>query len=771
MNRPELTAERFITNPLPEEPGDLLYRTGDRVRFLQDGSLEFLGRSDRQVKLRGFRVELGEIEAALRAIDGIDDAAVVCPSREADVGNRHVIAFVVPMSDSVVSTPVLRKRLADQLPSFMVPSRFEIVDALPLTVNGKVDHSALLAGLHRGATERPRAAETELSIVERKIVAMWCEALELEDVGIHDDFFDSGGHSLIATQIVSRLSAEFSIDVPLARIYQSPTIAELSAWVDETVAQRVQGTQPLPSIVADPAHQNDPFPLTDVQQAYWIGRSETFELGNVATQVYFELDGDGLDVVRFNRAWQRLVERHAMLRAVVLPDGRQRILPEVPPYVIEMADLRDRPQAEVQLALESVRTRMSRQVLPATEWPLFEIRISRTGDRRTRVHMSIDALIVDAWSMLRLFEEWAELYRTPDGSLAPLRISYRDYVVAEQELRDTDRYRASERYWFDRLDTLPPPPELPLAHDRAATDVPEFRTRTAKVEPREWDQLKRWAAKADLTPSAVLLTAFSEILGSWSKSPRFTINLTLFNRLPLHSDVPRLIGDFTSLTLLEVHDSSEPFATRARRLQQQLWQDLDHSRVTGVRVMRELSRRQGGVPRATMPVVFTSVLGVSSDRHDLSVLETFGELGHSASQTAQVWLDHAVIERDGALELTWTTVERLFPDGMLDAMFDAYGRLVGHLSSDEAALTATRERAPASCSARTAAAGERDSPPLPGGDAAHVVHRAGEAPTGARRCAVGIVVADLWGAARPRRATWHVPCGGQAFGKGHWSRW
>ncbi|HSG38293.1 MAG TPA: amino acid adenylation domain-containing protein, partial [Thermoanaerobaculia bacterium] len=531
--------------------------------------------------------------------------------------------------------------------------------------------------------------------VEARVAALWELALGIAGVGIHDDFFELGGHSLLATQITAELRSAFGIDASLRALFETPTVAGLAAVVRE--ARQVAGGAPsmaYPAVVPDLSLRGEPFPLTDVQQAYWIGRTGAFELGQVATHIYMEMNARGVDIQRMEQAWRRLIDRHDMLRAIVLPDGRQQILETVPPYQIEVLDLRGKDAAEQAPELERVRRLMSHQVIPADRWPLFEVRATRLDEMRTRFHISFDFLIGDAWSWQILRRDIARFYQNPDAVLPPLELSFRDYVVAMFEFERSAAFERDLAYWRERLADLPPAPELPLAKSPAAMGRPRFVRHSARIPADVWDKLKDRASRAGLTASGVLLAAFSEVLAAWSKSPRFTINLTLFNRLPLHPQVNEVVGDFTSLTLLAVDTSiGASFEERAKRTQAQLWEDLDHRLVSGVRVLRELARSQGGLARAAMPVVFTSTLGLTT-RRDKDAAQardegrTPGEGGYEISQTPQVWIDHQVAEVGGRLTYNWDVVEDLFPAGLLESMFRSYRLLLERLAQEDGVWSA-----------------------------------------------------------------------------------
>jgi epothilone synthetase B len=464
----------------------------------------------------------------------------------------------------------------------------------------------------------------------------------------------------------------------------SARIADLSPDKLRLLARRLgkkTETPAPPELISRPDERYQPFPLTDVQQAYWLGRSGLFALGNVSAHGYSEIEAPDLDVPRFERALRRIIDRHPMLRMIVLPDGQQQVLERVEPYRVVTQDLRGLPPAEVDRGIEEVRRQMSHQILPADRWPLFEIRATLLDGQRVRLHISFDILVADLWSYQILMRDLARYYEEPDLELPPLALSFRDYVLTVEAMRETEVYQRSLDYWNRRLPTLPPAPELPLAVSPEAVAQPRFVRRTKHLDPETWTRLRTIAGREGLTPSGVLLTAYAEVLAAWSKSPQLTLNMTLFNRLPLHPEVSEVVGDFTSLNLLAVDSrSGDTFLERARACQEQLWRDLEHSHIGGVRLLRELGRIRG---RQVMPVVFTSSLTQDTVESRAGAASLFGEMVYSISQTPQVWLDHQVSERDGAAYLVWDAVEELFPPGMLDDMFAAYGSLLDRLAAGE----------------------------------------------------------------------------------------
>jgi acyl carrier protein len=239
LKRPALTAETFVPNPFSPEPGARLYKSGDLVRYLQDGSIEFLGRIDHQVKIRGFRIELGEIESVLGRHPKVSDTVVI--AREDVPGDKRLVAYVVASHEPTPTFSELRSFLKEKLPDYMIPTALVFLDLLPLTPNGKVDRRALPAPeLSRSELENKFVAPR--TPVEEAIAGIWCKVLGLERLGVHDNFFELGGHSLLATQIISRLSNVFQVEIPLRQLFLYPTIAELTLIIAGKLEKTEQET-------------------------------------------------------------------------------------------------------------------------------------------------------------------------------------------------------------------------------------------------------------------------------------------------------------------------------------------------------------------------------------------------------------------------------------------------------------------------------------------------------------------------------------------------
>ena len=393
---------------------------------------------------------------------------------------------------------------------------------------------------------------------------------------------------------------------------------------------------------------------------------------------------------RLNKAINHMIERHDMLRMVVTEDGQQRILERVEPYQIPVLDLRGTSKREETKRFMSLRDRMSHQVFSGHTWPLFDLRASIFRDGTYKLHFSMDGLLFDASSYGVFMREIVRLYTDKSYEPPKLSLSFRDYVMAEQSLKGTKLYERSERYWLDRIHHIPNAPELPLAKLPAEIATVRFSKQSLRLQSSKWGKLRERASSLGVTPTVFIVQCFAEVMRRWSKTEHFTLNLTLFNRLPFHDEVNGILGDFTSLTLLEMdYREAKDFGARLKDTQFQLWSDLEHRYFNGVEVQRKLSQAAGHT--VTMPIVVTSTLGIevgveAPNRMEPSphVEELSGiKRPYAITQTPQVWIDCQIIEKEGGIQIDWDSVKELFPKGMLEDMFGAFEGLLQGFVGDE----------------------------------------------------------------------------------------
>lgn len=342
-----------------------------------------------------------------------------------------------------------------------------------------------------------------------------------------------------------------------------------------------------------------------------MGQSPGLPLSS-STHYLVELDGENLDLDRLEEAWNRLIQHHEMMRAVVDNEGQQRILSEVPIQRIERSHVRQHRGEDSAVAaqqyLHECWRRQSSTGNSAAQWPPFEVHAVGYGNQRHRIGILLDYLTLDGYSIKLLLEQLARLYADPQAALPVLGISFRDYVL---QVQPSAQARArSEAYWRERLADLPLAPALPLAAEPASLSQPQFTRRQVRIPREQWTRLQERARENNITPSVLLLVAYSQVIRRWSSGADFTLNLTLFDRQDVHPDVGALLGDFTSLAPVAFREANGAgLLDQARSTQLEIAAALEHREISSIWVQRERARDTSLVA-AALPVVFTSTLGL-----------------------------------------------------------------------------------------------------------------------------------------------------------------
>lgn len=434
--------------------------------------------------------------------------------------------------------------------------------------------------------------------------------------------------------------------------------------------------------VIDTAGRHRPFPLTEAQSAYFLGRHSAFEYGGVSCRGYLEIAYPAQTSPQMlDEAWWKLVRRHDVLRLVIVEEGYQQVVEEVEPRSIPVDDLTGLNDAQAERHVERLREQMLAAPVDYARWPLFDVRLCRCRDQ-TLLLLAIELILVDAASLYLLIDDLDML--VSGGNLPPVpAATFRDYVIARRAQRQGRRYRRDRNYWLSRLESLPPAPELPMAAAlplAAAADSRRFSRRAFRVTTEQSGRLNAWATARGATLNALMLGAFAEVLGMWSQTRRFTLNLPIFRREQLHPDIDAVIGDFTSVTLLEIDlDAATTFGERVQAIGRQLFDDLDHTAFSGLEMLGELSRRRGA--SVLMPVVFTSTAGGAPLRRGRAA---GSRILRGLTQTPQVSLDCQITEQPDGLLIAWDVRDGLFPPDMIDQMFAAFRSLVERLGHAEA---------------------------------------------------------------------------------------
>jgi amino acid adenylation domain-containing protein/natural product biosynthesis luciferase-like monooxygenase protein len=550
LDRPELTAERFVPHPFATTPGARLYRTGDKVRWRADGALEFLGRVDFQVKVRGFRIEPGEVEAVLRQAPGVHEAVVVV--REDVPGDKRLVAYVV---GPAVDVRALRAFLQHKLPDYMVPSAFAVLEALPLNANGKVDRKALPApGAPAGDAERFVAPRTS---VEAQLAFIWSELLHLPRVGIHDDFFELGGHSLLATQLLSRIRGTFDVELPLAVVFEAPTLGEQAARV-EAVAKQAASRQAPP---LRPMPRQERMPLSFAQQRLWF--LDRLEPGGSTFNIPIALRIEGaLDVRALEHAFQEVVRRHEALRTVFidLPEGpAQVVLSGVEPR-LTVEDLRVLPVDVREQEARRLEVDEARRPFDLSTGPLLRATLLRVHDAEYLLLLTMHHITSDGWSMGVLVREVVSLYAAHvHGRPAPLpklTVQYADYAAWQREWLKGDVLDAQLGYWRQQLEGAPAVLELPTDHPRPAVRTYRGATHTSTLSQALAEKLEALARREGATLFMVLMAGFQSLLHRYTGQTDVVVGTDVANRN--RAETEPLIGFFINQLVLRLRLEGNP---------------------------------------------------------------------------------------------------------------------------------------------------------------------------------------------------------------------
>ncbi len=572
LNRPDLTAERFVPNPFATQPGERLYKSGDLCRFLPDGNIEFLGRIDFQVKIRGFRIELGEIENVLHQHPAIENCLVM--AREDQPGQKMLVAYCVPKSTQHLEPEEIKRYCQQVLPDYMVPQAILFLDAFPLTPNGKIDRRALPAPDYEALQEltfvAPRTPEEEL------LADIFAQILNLEKVSVTESFFNLGGHSLLATQLVSRIRDVFGVEVPLMRVFENPTVAQLVTVIEE---QRLKQKGPqLPPFERVP--RNRDIPLSFAQQRLWF--LDQLAPDNATYNIPTALKVKGaFNVNVFEQTLNFLIERHETLRTTFANKNgtpvqiiHQQLT--LKPPIVDLSHLPEnkRQQEALRLATEDAMEPFDLEV-----GPLFRVKILKLGADEHIVLMNMHHIISDGWSVSVLIKEFAQTYESflkqMPPSLPELPIQYADFAVWQRNWLQGAVLEEQIDFWKSTIGMNPEPLNLPTDFPRPAVQTFNGASMDQLYPKTLLEPFKKLAQQNGATLFMALLAAFQTLLYRYSGQETILVGSPIANRQ--HSELENLIGFFVNNLVLKADFDDDPdFYTLLRRVRQNTLQAYAH---------------------------------------------------------------------------------------------------------------------------------------------------------------------------------------------------
>jgi amino acid adenylation domain-containing protein len=555
LHRPELTTEKFIPNPFSTEPNSRLYKTGDLACYLPDGNIEYLGRIDNQVKIRGFRIELGEIETVLSQHRGVKTAIVIASAEAID--RKRLVAYIVPDAAVTLTVNELRQVLTAKLPAYMVPSAFVLLEALPLTVNGKVDRRALPAPDFSSQPQdnfvAPRTPEEEI------LAQIWAKVLKVDRVGIHDNFFEIGGHSLLATQLVSRIRNTFKVELPLRELFATGTVATLHRSIQQL--QQQDWALTLPPIL--PRATATELPLSFAQTRLWF--LDRFEPNSSFYNIPLTLRLVGtLDRSALAQSLAAIVDRHEALRInFITVDGvaTQVVQPE-PNWSLSVVDLQHLAIAAQEIAAQELAQHHAIQPFDLTSDSLFRATLVILSEREHRLLVCIHHIVADGWSIGILLQELTLLYNTygqdptRPNPLTPLPIQPADFAIWQRQWLQGEVLQKQLSYWQQQLAGVPALLSLPTDRPRPAVQTFAGAHYQFDLSLALTQQLTQLSQEQGTTLFMTLLAAFNALLYRYTEQSDIVVGTPIANRN--RSEIEGLIGFFVNTLVLRTDVSGNP---------------------------------------------------------------------------------------------------------------------------------------------------------------------------------------------------------------------
>ncbi|MDZ7967789.1 MAG: amino acid adenylation domain-containing protein [Nostoc sp. DedSLP03] len=592
LNRPQLTQEKFIPNPFNNSK---LYKTGDLARYLPDGKIESLGRIDNQVKIRGFRIELGEVEAVLGQLSDVQASCAVV--REDTPGDKRLVAYIVPQpeqtcterlalseverSRSTLSVSVVRNFLKSKLPDYMVPSAIVILDALPITPNGKLDRRALpVPDLHSQLSDEYAAPRNP---IEEILSVIWAQVLKLEQVGIHNNFFELGGHSLLATQLVSRVRTSLNVELPLRSLFAAPTIAELSQNIQQLQQQDLTASAILPKA------RDAELPLSYAQQRLWfldkLNPNSAFYNLLLALRLAGTLNRTALE-----QSLQEIIYRHEALRTNFITvdgepvqvireeagsrgqgaGGKRLSLSQLTsiPWTVSIVDLKhlstlvlsEAEVSEKEIALQRLAQQQAQQPFNLADELLIRTTLVTLSETEHALLVFIHHIVFDGWSMGVFVQELAALYNAysqgKPSPLTPLPIQYADFAIWQRDWLQGNVLQSQLSYWQQQLANAPALLSLPTDRPRPAVQTFAGTYQKFALSVELTDRLVKLSQEQGCTLFMTLLAAYDTLLYRYTGQSDILVGSPIANRD--RSEIEGLIGFFVNTLVMRTNLAGNP---------------------------------------------------------------------------------------------------------------------------------------------------------------------------------------------------------------------
>jgi amino acid adenylation domain-containing protein len=595
FKRPELTAERFIPDPFDPTPGARLYRTGDLGRWREDGTLEHLGRLDFQVKIRGYRIELGEIEACLEALPGVA-RSVVLPVEDAP-GQHRLIGYVTPRPGSALDVSTMREALRGPLPDYMIPQQLVALEQLPLLPNGKIDRKSL--PVPDAAAAHVRGGRAPRNALENQLAATMASVLKLQAVGIEDDFFSMGGHSLLAARLIGQINREHGLQLALRALFESPTVEGLAAAVQKARG----GDAPPPRAPIVRRERQEAAPLTLMQERiHFVERMQPGRLSYHAPSGHRLRGPMNLDA--FDRAFREVVRRQDAFRTAIVSEGDgfvQRVDGSLDLSLLPLTDLSALPEARRESALLDDMNRLTAQPFALDRAPLFQARLYRLDDDHHALFLMAHHIVWDGWSFDLFYAEMAAHYQAfvlgQPSPLPPLQVGYGDFAVWHRQWMQSDEIRRQTDFWKRQLGEARPRAAVHADKPRPKVSSGKAANEYLVLDASLVNDIQGLARQTGSTTSIVLLATYAALMSHWMDEPAPTIGMPVRGRPA--PELESIMGFFNNTLPLRLHiDLSLSMTDTVRQVRQQLTHAIANQDVPFERISEELKLSAGAIYQA-----------------------------------------------------------------------------------------------------------------------------------------------------------------------------
>lgn len=664
LQRPDLTAERFLPSPYSAKPGARIYKTGDLARRRSDGDIVYLGRADHQVKVRGYRIELGEIETVLKRYPAIKDVVVVARGDQPE--QKQLVAYLVVEDEPGPTALELKTYLREQLPEYMVPAIFMRLEKLPLSGSGKVDRRALPAPNPVALEER---AETRLTATEELVAGIWMQLLGVEAVHARDNFFDLGGHSLLATQVISRIKEIFHVELPLRELFGAPTLGGLAAKIEEYCSRSDFHPQTIL-----PSGRDTALPLSYAQQRLWF--MDQLEPGNPSYNMSMPIRLTGaLQLAALFQSFGELRRRHEVLRTT-FAEGEaspvQIIHPAepMPLFIVDLSALSEREQ-ETQTLRLATEDRM--RPFDLTRGPLFQVSLLRLGHDDVMMLPKMHHIVSDAWSMGILMREVGAIYNAfahgQASTLPDLPFQYADFAVWQQNHLQGEVLDDYLSYWKRQLGGTLPVLKLPTDRAQPRSSY-RGKSHSFELSPTLTSALKSLSQREGATLFMTLLAAFHALLYRYSEQDDIIIGADIANRNQAGTE--NLIGFFVNMLALRADLSANPtFRALLQQVREMTLQAYTHQELPFDKLVEHLQPQRGADRSPIFRVVFNlnNVPLQAREMSGLKIAPLFLE-----EETARFDLSLLMTETPRGLVGSWVYSADLFEGATIS-------RLAGHFNT------------------------------------------------------------------------------------------